>query len=108
MERQILTIEKSLVPYDFDIVLGGALFNITVDFNNTGRFFTLGLKRNGEVICSGDPIVYGRKLFSDVKNDKFPTIDIVPLDLSGGYNVVTRENLCDGVLLIVDDGTLEV
>lgn len=108
MEREIMTIKKSLIPYDFDIVLGGVLFNITVNYNKTGRFFTLGLIRNGETICSGEPIVYGRKLFADVKNDKFPTIDIIPLDLSGRYNAVTRENLCEEVLLIVDNGTLEV
>lgn len=107
MEREVIKIDKSLIPYNFDIALGGALFNVTVDFNNTGRFFTIGLKRDGETICSGDPIVYGRKLFADVKNDKFPTIDIIPLDLSGGYNAVTHENLCEEVLLIVDDGTLE-
>lgn len=103
MERDIIEINKSLIPYDFNIVLGAEEFNFRVDYNNTGDFFTIELKKNDEILCSGEPIVYGRKLFKDIWTPKFPAIDIIPFDLSKRYNTVTYDNLCEGVLLILDN-----
>lgn len=102
MSREIIEINKSLVPYDFDIVLGNELFTINVDYNNAGGFFTTGLVKDGVTICSGAPIVYGRPLFEDVKNTAFPKVSIVPLDISGAYTAVTYENLGTSVFLVLD------
>lgn len=100
---QTIVINKSLIPYDFNISLNNELFNFRIDYNNTGRFFTVELTKNGEVLCSGEPIIYGRKLFADVKKPSFPKVDIVPRDPSGDYDTVTYENLCESVLLIVNE-----
>ena len=102
----IIEINKSLIPYDFNIALGGELFNFRVDYNTTGGFFTLELKKDGETLCSGELIVYGKRLFSEFKKPNFPMVDIIPFDPSGGYNSVTYNNLCDVVLLAIDDGTI--
>lgn len=99
----IIEINKSLVPYDFDIVLGNETFNLRIDYNNLGGFFTAELTKGEETLCSGDPIIYGRKLFEEVRNSKFPAVNIVPLDPSDSYNAVTFDNLCEGVLLVVED-----
>ena len=103
---EIIEINKSLIPYDFNISLGGELFNFRVDYNTTGDFFTLELKKDGQTLCAGEPIIYGKRLFNDVRNAHFPTVEIIPHDPSGGYNCVTYENLCDGVYLAIDDGTI--
>ena len=103
MARDRIEINKSLIPYTFNIALGGEEFTFRVDYNNTGGFFTVELSKNGETICSGEPIKYGKRLFSDVWSPKFPTIDIVPIDPSGEYNAVTYDNLCEGVILAVDN-----
>lgn len=103
MARDRIEINKSLIPYTFDISLGGKLFTFRVDYNNTGGFFTVEVSTNGETICSGEPIIYGKKLFSDIWNAKLPAIDIIPIDLSGDYNAVTFDNLCEGVILAIDN-----
>ena len=103
MTKDTISINKSLIPYTFDIVLGSEEFTLRVDYNNTGGFFTVELSKNGETLCSGEPIIYGRRLFSDVWKEGFPDVDIVPIDMSKGYNAVTYENLGEGVLLVIDN-----
>ena len=104
MSREIIEINKSLIPYEFNIILANELFTLSVDYNNAGGFFTLGLAKDGETLCSGAPIIYGRPIFEDVRKPTFPKVDIVPLDLSGENNAVTYDNLGTSVLLILDDG----
>lgn len=104
MDIDTIEINKSLIPYEFDITLGSEVFTFKINYNNAGKFFTVGLAKNGKTLCEGAPIVYGRKLFESVSNPSFPAVDIIPLDLSKGYNKVTFSNLCEGVLLIIDNG----
>lgn len=99
-----IEITKALIPYTFDIVLGAENFTLKVDYNEVGGFFTIGVSKNGTTICAGSPIVYGRRLFEDVWSQKFPRVDIVPIDPSNSYNKVTYDNLCEGVYLVIDDG----
>ncbi len=103
MAKDTIEINKELIPYTFKIVLGSEEFTFRVDYNNEGDFFTIELSKNDVVLCSGEPIMYGRKLFADVWKDGFPAVDIVPIDPSREYNAVTYENLCDGVLLVIDN-----
>lgn len=103
MARDIIEIDKSRIPYDINIVLGGEEYNLRIDYNNIGEFFTVELTKDDVTLCSGEPIIYGRALFADVRTSKFPSIDIVPIDTSGGYNKVTKDNLCEGVLLVIDN-----
>ena len=103
MARDRIMINKSLIPYAFNIVLGSEEFTFRVDYNNNGEFFTVELSKNGATLCSGEPIIYGKKLFSDVWNNKFPAIDIIPIDPAGEYNAVTYDNLCEGVILAIDN-----
>ena len=99
-----IEINKSLIPYTFDIVLGSENFTFKVDYNEVGRFFTIGVSKGETMICEGSPIVYGRRLFEDVWSQKFPKVDIIPYDPSNAYNKVTYSNLCESVFLVVDDG----
>ena len=108
MAREVIQINKTLIPYTFNIVLGNEQFTFRVDYNNIGEFFTVELSKNGETLCSGEPIVYGKALFSDVRNTQFPSVDIVPYDPSGSYNAVTFNNLCEGVLLVIDNEEVSV
>ena len=101
-----IEINKSLIPYEFNIALGDEVFTFKVDYNNAGEFFTIGLSKGGKTLTEGTPIVYGRKLFEDIQNPNFPAIDIIPYDLSKSYNKVTYDNLCEGVLLIIDNGEI--
>lgn len=103
MTRDRIEIKKSLIPYKFDIVLGSEEFTLRIDYNYTGEFFTVELSKSGITLCAGEPIKYGRRLFADVWTPDFPAIDIVPIDPAGEYIAVTFENLCDGVILALDN-----
>lgn len=115
MKRDIIEINKELVPYEFDIVLADETFKIGVNFNETAELFTLDLSKldeesgEYEVICKGEPIIYGKPLFSDVFiNGKYPAIDIVPFDESGENNAVTFDNLNETVFLCIDNTDEEI
>ena len=103
MERQTIEINKSLIPYTFIITIGEEDFSLRVDYNNYGDFFTIELSKSGKTLCSGEPIVYGKRLFEGVRTPEFPAIDIVAIDLSQNYNVVTYPNFGDTVLLFLDN-----
>lgn len=101
----VLEINKDLLPYECNILLAGEQFGLKFNYNATADLFTVDLYREGELICAGEPIVYGVPLWQDVyKADSFPAVTIIPMDQSGERNCVTYDNLCDTVLLIVDNG----
>ena len=100
----VLEIQKELLPYECSILLADELFSLQFNYNATADLFTVDLYKNGELVCAGEPIVYGVPLWNDVyKNDLFPAIDIIPKDPSGESNTVTYDNLCETVLLIIDN-----
>ncbi len=104
MRKDRILITKDLIPYSFDILLADELFTLTVNYNESHDFFTVGLEKDGEVICEGEPIVYGFPLFRDIYiAGKYPSIDIIPIDESGERNSVTFENLNETVFLTVDN-----
>lgn len=111
MKNDIIEIDASRVPYEFDIVLADETFLIGVGYNETGKFFTLSLSKmdaeSGDFVevCAGEPVVYGVPLWNDVyKDGKFPALTIIPCDESGETNAVTFDNLGRNVFLVVDNG----
>lgn len=102
--RDVIEIEKELLPYNFDIELAGEEFNIEINYNKAANLFTATLMKDDEVLVYNEPIIYGVELFADVYiSDKFPMISIVPFDQSGQENAVTYENFGETVLLTIDD-----
>lgn len=102
--RDIIEIEKELLPYRFDIVLSGQEYNMEVMYNKTADLFTITLSKDNEVLVYNEPIIYGVELFADVyQSGLFPMISIVPLDESGNETEVTYENFGKTVFLTIDD-----
>lgn len=102
--RDRIELELDMVPYNFDIVLGGELFNMEFFYNSYGDFYTVTLRKDDEVLCYNEPLVYGVELFSNVYvSDKFPKLSIVPLDESGIQQAVTKETFCKTVFLTIDN-----
>lgn len=111
MKRDIIEVDPSLVPYEFDILLAGEIFRLGFEYNETAEFFTVRLEKkdmeSGEYteICAGEPLVYGIPLWNDVYiGDKYPAITIIPYDESGENNAVTFDNLNRTVFLVIDNG----
>ena len=102
---EVLEIRKDILPYECNILLAGELFGLQFNYNAAADLFTVDLYRDGELLCAGEPIIYGIPLWQDVyKADTFPAVTIVPLDPSNEANAVTFDNLGTSVLLIVDNG----
>lgn len=99
-----IAINKQALPYTCSMLLGGEWFELQFNYNATADLFTVRLSKAGELICAGEPVVYGQRLFAQVyEAGRFPACDIVPLDPSGESNAVTYDNFGDTVLLVVDD-----
>lgn len=108
MKHDTITINKEIIPYTFDILLADEVFNLRIDYNNTADLFTVTLSKDGEEICT-EPIVYGVPLFKDLyQPDKYPALEILPIDESGQESKITFDNLSATVLLIVDNGGDEI
>ena len=102
---EILEIKKDLLPYRCTIQLAGEIFELHFNHNATADLFTVDLYKEGELICAGEPIIYGVPLWQDVyRAGDFPALDIIPSDPSGENNAVTYDNLGRTVLLIIDNG----
>lgn len=104
MKKDRILITKDLIPYSFNILLADELFTVTVNHNEKHDFFTISLEKDEEVVCYGEPIVYGVPLFQDIYEvDKYPALNIIPIDESGEQNTVTFENFNETVFLTVDN-----
>ena len=102
----VIEVKKDLLPYRCNILLAGEQFELLFKYNATAQLFTVDLFRDGELICAGEPLVYGLPLWRDVfKAETFPALDIIPYDPSGESNAVTYDNLSETVLLVVDNGS---
>lgn len=104
MKDRIL-ITKELIPYTFNILFADDLYLVSVDYNATGDFFTLGLTdSNGRVIARSEKLVYGMPVFGDIYDPtKFPCLTIIPCDDSDNEDVITWENLGATVFLCIED-----
>lgn len=100
-----LEINKDIIPYTFNVLLGDELYEMRVDYNNTADMFTVSLSKDGVQLCVGEPIIYGQPLFGDLVNrGDFPNVEITPFDDSGESNAVTYDNLSTTVFLNVTGG----
>jgi len=96
----ILPIDKTLIPYQFEVELNGAIYTIEVHYNASYDFFTLDLYKGQQVLRYGEKIMYGQPLFVSV-DESLPVI--TPLDLAGNEDRVTYDNLGETVFLYVGE-----
>lgn len=102
--RDRINIKKEMIPYSFDIALGMEKFNLKFDYNKIADLFTVSLKKDGELLCENEPIIYGVPLFQDIyKAGIFPILSIVPYDESELETEITYENFAKTVFLTIDN-----
>jgi hypothetical protein len=94
-------IQKEQTPYRFEIVLGAETFEIEVRYNADFDFFTIDLYKDGEALVYGEKLVYGVPLFTDVLDQRYPVLQIVPKDDAGLEERVGYSNLGETVFLQV-------
>lgn len=105
VEYEYIDIDKSIIPYDFDILLKGETYKMEINYNEVEDFFTVNLSKDENVLIQNDKIVYGRPLFSQVNYKPVPKVLVVPFDTSNRHNRVTFENLNKDVFLyLMEEG----
>ena len=104
-EVEYIPIDTAKVPYTFSVKLGDRTYTLTLKYNSPGQFFSidLAIMATGEVLCYGDPIRYGRPMFSGIENADYPLPVIVPYCLTGETDEVTFDNLGKSVQLYLHD-----
>ena len=101
---QYMEINKDMIPYYFTILLGGTTYEVHVNYNSTGDFFTLGLYKDGAVVCAGEPVRYGVPLWQDVLcYTGFPPVKLTALDPADNFDTITYDNMSSTVFLTVEE-----
>ena len=104
-----MDIDAAKVPYTVTVKLDDRSYRFTVRYNYAGGFFTVDLATlQGELLCGGDPVRYGRPLFGVVEDERFPLPVIIPQCLTGeGIDTVTPENFGGAVKLYLHERRVE-
>lgn len=102
-----IDIDKSLIPYRFDIKLYGETYTFEINYNEIYDFFTINLYKNEIPIVFGEKIVYGKPLFNSYNHLEISKISILPFDLSQNTDRVTYENFNEQVYLYLVEGDEE-
>ncbi|MEH6943383.1 phage baseplate plug family protein [Bacillus sp. JJ722] len=74
----MIELNKEDIPCEFEVELTGELFSLSVSYNVQSDFFTVGLSKNGEVLCYGEKMVLNQPLFSQLSHPELPKVQIVP------------------------------
>ena len=108
-EVEYIQIDVSKVPYSFSVKLADRTYTFTVKYNAQGAFFTidLAITATGEVLCYGDPVRYGRPMFTAIEDVRYPLPVIIPYCLTGGAEDVTFENFGKEVQLYLHERRYE-
>jgi hypothetical protein len=94
-DAEYIPIDPTLFPYSFSVKLVDRTYQFTVRHNDEANLFTIDLaSAQDEILCNGEPILYGNPLFESVSDERFPLSVIIPYCLTGdGIDTVTEDNL---------------
>ncbi len=100
-ELQYIDVQKNQIPYAFSIKLTDRTYRMTVDYNDSGAFFTIDLATTaGETLCYGEVLRLGKPLFERFSDERYPLPVIVPLCVSGDeLEEISWDSLGDAVKL---------
>lgn len=108
-ELNYLDIDKSQIPYIFEVELKGKTYEMEINYIPKDDYFTIDLIRNNRVLVEGEKIMYRKPLFSSIKYKDIPEVTIIPYSIYNKEERVTYENFYDTVFLYIlgdEDGTI--
>ncbi|MCG7409039.1 hypothetical protein MH117_16600 [Paenibacillus sp. ACRRX] len=74
----IVVIDKELVPYSFEMDLGGRTYTFEIRYNHKHDYFTVDLLVGENALALGVKLVWGVPLFEAIETPLFPLEEIVP------------------------------
>lgn len=101
MELDYIPVDKNAIPYHADIRIKGTTYTFGFNYNSQGDFFTVDLWKNGTELAKGEKISYGRTLWHQYADDRFPMCGVIPFDPAGEADRVGWDELGESVLLYI-------
>lgn len=101
--NEYIEIDKESIPYSFEIELGEEVFEIEVNYNESGDFFTVDLFKNGYALVLGEKLILNTPLFNNKVSIELPKVTLIPIDRAGLSSRITWENMNETVFLYVGD-----
>ncbi|WP_155286039.1 phage baseplate plug family protein [Lacticaseibacillus zhaodongensis] len=96
-------LDFSECPFEFEATFGTDSFYIGINYNELGDFYTADLYDvSHNPMLLGEKLVYGKCLWRRMVDERFPMVDILPLDESGQTHEVTKATLGTTVFLYQD------
>lgn len=101
---QYIEIDKTLIPYQFDIDLSGETYTFGINYNERFDFFTFDISKGDDVILNGEKLILNKQLFSGNKDQRLPqNIYLIPLDESGTETRITWDNLNSKIYIFIGE-----
>lgn len=98
-KRDRIPVKKELMPYKMMIPLPRTNYELEFKYNAAADMFTVGLYKNGGLICT-EPLIYGVQLFERFyQPEVFPALRIIPNDSSLRSKSVNWNNFNSTVFL---------
>lgn len=101
---EYIDIDKSEIPYSFEIELSGEIFEFEIHHNASFDFFTVDLFKNEIPLVIGEKIILNRPLFRNRVHNNLPKVQIIPFDRAQKATRITYENLNETVFLYTHAG----
>lgn len=102
--RDYIPIEKENIPELFEFDFDERSFLFGINYSESQDLFSVDLYDEDEnPIVLGERLILNEKLWSDIVDDRLPSIDVVPMDESGKETMVTWDNFQVTVFIYFDD-----
>lgn len=99
--NEYIDIDKTEIPYAFEVELDGEVYGLEINYNQSFDYFTVDLFKEGVVLVIGEKLVLNRPLFRNFVSIDLPKTQIIPLDRAGNAKRITWDNFNETVFLYV-------
>ena len=99
--NEYIDIEKTEIPYTFEVDLNGEVYELEVNYNQSFDYFTVDLFKDGAALVVGEKLVLNRPLFRNFVSIGLPETQLIPLDRAGNAKRITWDNFNETVFLYV-------
>ena len=99
--NEYIDIDKTEIPYSYDIELANELFEFEINYNASFDFFTVDLFKNDVALVIGEKLILNQPLFKNRVHNDLPKVKIIPKDRADVATRITYDNFNETVFLYI-------